>query len=327
MALVLITGVNGFIGSHIAEKLLAAGHTVRGLIRKTSDLKFIIDFDIELYYGDITDIESVKRAMTGVDVVVHNAALASDWGHFSTFYNANVAGVQNVAKSAAEAGVHRFVDICTSAIYGFGDPEPLNELSSYKKSIFHYVETKRLSALWLNEFEKTCPMEFTSICPGNVFGTRDHTFIEKYFDALRDGKGGYVSGGLTKTCPVYVENLADAIVLACFHPDAAGEDFLITDGLDIDWKTFTELLCDELGFKKPKMSIPFPVGYAIAFVWEMIYLLFAVKTPPLLTRYRISNGGSNYWFSIDKAKRMLGWKPAVGLEEAIRRSVAWYKNK
>ena len=114
-------------------------------------------------------------------------------------------------------------------------------------------------------------LEATAIRPGNVFGPRDHTFIDKYAQALDQGKGGYIGGGRSWTCPAYVENLADAIALACFEPAAAGEAFLATDGLDIDWRTFTEKLADELGVERPRLSVPFWLGYPLAAVMEGAY--------------------------------------------------------
>src|SRR3989339_8810 len=327
MSKVFITGVNGFIGSHLAEKFINAGHEVSGLVRKTSNLKFIKDFKIELFYGDITNRDSLRESLKGIDVVVHNAAFASDWGSYEEFYKINVTGTQNVAEIASENNVRRFVHISTVAIHGFKNPNRMDETAPTAKSIFPYCETKRIADEWLFEYAKTTKMEITSIKPGNVFGTRDHTFIEKYLEALKDGKGGFVDGGRHVTCPTYVGNLADAVVLAAFHPDAIGEAFNITDDVDINWKDFTNMFADELGVKRPKMSIPFPIGYTIAFLMEMFYLLFRIKNAPLLTRHRISTGGSDYHFSIEKARKILGFEPKIKLDEAVRRSVEWYKNR
>ena len=79
MQKVLITGVNGFIGSHIAERMIKNGMQVYGLVRITSDLSLLEGLSISLRYGDITDAESVQKAVSGMDIVIHNAGLASDW--------------------------------------------------------------------------------------------------------------------------------------------------------------------------------------------------------------------------------------------------------
>ncbi len=326
MSRILISGVNGFIGSNLTEKLLADGHDVAGIVRKTSDLSFIKDMNIELFQGDISDKSSLDKAMKNIDIVIHVAGYASDWGPYEKFYKINVEGTQNMAKSAAENGVKRFVHISTVALHGFPNKRNLDESAPMADTIFPYNETKKLAEKWIFKFADTTDMEITAIRPGNVYGPKDHTFIEKYLEALENGKGGYIDDGRHWTCPVYVENLADGIAKACFSPNAPGEAFIITDGLDITWREFTEKLCEEAGIKKPKLSTPFYIGYTLAWLMEAVYKLFKISTPPLLTRYRISNGGRDYHFSIEKARKLLDYNPPVPFDEAIKRTVAWYKN-
>ncbi len=326
MSTVLITGVNGFIGSHIAERFIKEGHSVRGLVRKSSDLKFIKDMGVQLYYGDITDSQSLIEPMKGCDIVIHVAALASDWGPYEEFHKINVEGTLNVANAAKNANLERMVWISTVAMYGFGR---LNVKEEDEKAItkFHYNESKRIAEDKVFYFAKESGLNITAIKPGNVYGTRDHTFIEKYLEAMEQGKIAFVDKGSKKTCPVYVENLVDAIYLAAYKKEAIGETFIVTDGLDINWKQFTDKLADEMGLKRPTTSVPFGLAFGIAGTMEFVYNLFKIKTPPLLTRYRISNGGMDYTFSIEKAKRVLGWSPKVDLDEAVKRTVGWYKNR
>lgn len=322
----LITGINGFIGSNLAERLLKEGWKVRGLVRKTSDLKFLKGMDIEYFYGDITEPNTLCEPMKGVQQVFHVAALSSDWGHFETFYKINVDGTLNVARCAAQSGVERMVYISTVAMYGFGR---LNVKESDVKlhTDFPYCETKKIAEEKVFEFVKESGLRLTAVKPGNVYGIKDHTFIEKYLDALETGKVGYVDGGARKTCPVYVENLIDGIMLASEKEEAIGETFFITDGLDITWKEFTDKLAIEMGLKEPKNSFPFFLAYAAAYLLEFIYKGLDTKEPPLLTRYRIYNGGKDYTFSIEKACKILGYEPKIGLDEAIKRTVNWYKNR
>lgn len=324
MSSVLITGVNGFIGSHVAQRFQRDGHEVRGLVRKTSDLSFLKGLEVQLHVGDITRRETLREPLSGVDIVVHNAGFASDWGPYRKFHEINVEGTQNVAEIAAGQGVKRFVHISSAVLHGFGNPGKMDESSPLADSLFPYCRTKRIAEEWLFAYAKGSAMEVAAIRPGNVFGTRDHTFIEKYLDALVQGRAGYVGGGRSPTCPVYVENLAEAIYLAAFEPAARGEAFLITEDLEIDWRAFTELFADELGLRRPALSVPYWLGYPLAYLLERIHEIFALQAEPLLTRYRICNAGKAYHFSVEKAKRLLKYAPVVPFEEAVRRTVAWY---
>lgn len=324
---VLITGANGFIGSHIVERMLKDGYKVRGLVRKSSDLSLINGLDVELVYGDVTDGKSLDAAVQGVDIVIHNAGLASDWGSLDLFMKINFEGTKNLAIAAEKAGVKRFVLLSSVAIHGFGAERPMTEESPIKTDGFHYSISKWEAEKWLMEFGKNSKMEVTAIRPGNVFGPKDHTFIEKYIDLLMRGHGGYVNRGESKTCPVYIGNLTNAISKAAVHPNAPGEAFIITDGLDINWKNFTEKLADALQIKRPSMSIPYGIGNIIAGSMESLYLLFGIKKAPLLTKYRMNNGGKNYYFSIDKARKVLDFTPETDLDAAISETIRWYQSK
>ncbi len=323
MALVLVTGANGFIGSHACERFLAAGHRVRGLVRRTSDLSFLDGLDVERVVGDVTDAATLRAAVEGVEVVVHVAGFASDWGPRAKFLAVNLGGTTNVAEAAAAAGVRRLVHVSSASVHGFSGFRGATEDAPTPKTPFPYVESKRRAEEWLSGFARSSPVETTVIRPGNVFGPRDHTFVEKYAAALVSGSIGYVSKGRRWTCPTYVENLADALVLAAFVPAARGETFLVTDGLEIDWRTFTERLAGLLSVEAPRLSVPFAVGYPLAATCEALWHLFRAANPPLLTRYRICNGGRDYHFSVEKAKRLLSWAPAVPFDVALERTAEW----
>jgi nucleoside-diphosphate-sugar epimerase len=325
MSTVLITGVNGFIGSHVARRFLNSGHRVRGLARSTSDLRYLNGLDIDLFTGDITDKPSLLQACAGAEIVVHVAGFASDWGSIQTFRKINLQGVQNIAEAGAENGVKRLTHISSAAIHGFPNQRCMNEESPMPATKFPYCESKKAAEIWLNAFRQLTALEIVIIRPGNVYGPNDHTFISKYLDALVSGKIAYIDGGRHWTCPVYIENLADAVEKACFVAEAAGQSFIITDGLDIDWKNFTNAFADALQIKRPTTSVPFALSYAAAWLMEMIWKSLRAKNPPPLTRYRICNGGRDYHFSIAKARRVLGFQPQVPFEEAERRTVEWYK--
>lgn len=320
---VLVTGANGFIGSHVAARFLQAGYRVRGLVRANSDRSFLAGLDVELRHGDLADRASLAAAMPGVDVVVHVAGFASDWGPWERFHTINVRGTQHLAECAQAAGVRRFVHVSSASLHGFAGKRHMTETSPMPVSPYSYVESKRQAEAWLWQFAAQSGMPTTVVRPGNVWGPRDHTFLQKYVAAIRKGQGGYIGGGRAWTCPVYVENLTALLLLVAEHPAAVGEAFLATDGLDIDWRTFTEALCDACGLKKPRLSMPYWLGMVVATLMEGAYRLVRSRRDPLLTRYRIQNGGRDYHFSMQKAKERLGFVPPVALAEGLRRTAVW----
>ena len=105
--MILVTGANGFIGSHVVERLLRDGRKVRGLVRASSDLTCLEGVDVELARGDITDLASLNEPMRGVEIVVHVAGFVSDWDPRGECLSVNVHGTRNVIEAARAAGVRR----------------------------------------------------------------------------------------------------------------------------------------------------------------------------------------------------------------------------
>ncbi len=325
MKKVLVTGANGFIGSSLVKKLRQQDIEVVGLVRKTSDLSFLEGVDVELVYGDIANKDTLdKNWFEGVDVVFHVAGLAADWGPLEKFKRVNFEGTVNVAKLASGAVVKRFVYISTVAFHGFGRTN-IKETDPPAKNLIPYAATKLMAENWLWEFAKEISMEITAVRPGNVFGPNDRTFMFKYLKEIEKGKVPQINHGKSKTCPTFIHNLTDAIMLVSHHPSAVGEAFIVTDGLNITWNEFNKKLTEALGVEFNPVSIPYGVAMAAAKIYYGIHSLLGIKKEPFLTPYRINNGGKDYHFSIDKIKNILGFKPAYDLDAAVRMTVEWYK--
>jgi len=325
MQKILVTGANGFIGSNLVKRLLYEENEVRSLVRKTSDLSFLDGLNTELFYGDINNVESLKTALNDIDLVFHVAGLAADWGPYSIFDKVNFQGTKNVAQTAAKAGIKKLVYISTVAFHGFGKIN-MTEESPVAKNLIPYADTKYKSEQWLWNFQNQTDMKITAVRPGNVFGVNDRTFMLKYLEAMQTGKFMEVNKGRSKTCPVFIDNLIDVITLISREDKADGHAFIATDGLDIDWHTFNSKLADGLGIKLPKASIPYGVAYPVAKIYYGIHKTLGLKSEPFLTPYRINNGGKDYHFSIGKLQRFFDYQPRTGLDEAVEKTVAWYKS-
>ncbi len=322
---ILVTGGNGFIGSHICKRLADEGNEVNVLVRETSDLSLIKNIDLKFHYGDITQPKTLIEPLKNIDKVIHVAGLAADWGPYYLFEKINFFGTQNVAMAADKAGVKRFVHISTVAFHGFGK-QNMTEDSPPAKKLIPYAKTKYLAEKWLWNFDKETNMEISTVRPGNVFGINDHTFISKYIDALLKGKFAEINHGKSKTCPVYVDNLVNIIMLALNETKAAGNAYLATDGLDITWHEFNTALANALNIPLPRTSIPYPVAMTAASIYYKAHQLLHIKSEPFLTPYRVNNGGKDYHFSIEKLKKHFNYSPETNLKNALNKTVKWYKN-
>src|SRR2546426_2445606 len=215
-----ISGGAGFLGLHLARRLLADGHEVR-----TLDVVSLDDAELERSVderrGDIRDRESVRKLVDGADVVVHAAAALPIQASRESIRSVNVAGTENVLRAADDAGVRRVVFISSTAVYGVPEKHPIEEddplvgVGSYGESKIDAEGLCRVAAV-----------ETTIVRPKTFIGPERLGVFEILFDWIREGRRIYILGqGHNRYQLLAVEDLVDAIVRAAEAPEAAGETF------------------------------------------------------------------------------------------------------
>jgi len=320
---VLITGANGFIGSHILKSLFAKNeYRACGLVRKTSNLFRLHSGDYELFRGSITD--TLDGIMSGFDAVVHTAGMASDWGPYRDFHSINVDGTINVARSAIRCGVKKFIHLSSTVIYGFAGNVHTDEDAPANPFRNSYCETKTIAEKKLLELKND--IHIVVLRPSNVFGPQDLSFTYRLLKSLDKGFIGFPRGGKPLTSPCFVGNLVHAIERALKLRIDSGQAFNISDGADIPWKTFLRMCAEEMHKKSPTLPVPSAPLYALSILLEKLYSLAGARTPPLITPYRIAISSRDYSFSVDKARAVLGYSPRFSTFEGIKESVRWYRN-
>ena len=322
---VLVTGANGFIGSNLCEALTQSGLSVTGLVRNSSDLRFLVNEDrIKIVKGDITVRESLANAVQDKSVVFHVAGLASDWGPLDIFREVNVEGVRNVMDCALQAGVERVVHISSVSVYGFPGGTDIDEKSPLvARPQDTYITTKTEGeklALNYNSRE----MAVTAIRPAGVYGPNDRTTTLQLLPAILSGQFGYVNGGRHIMAPVYIDNLIQMIKLVAESDKAPGQVYNATDDGKTTWKEYVEWMCEDLGCKKPRLSIPNWIAWPLALILERTAKLFNKKESPMINTYRIRAVMQDNHYSTQKAKSELGYRPEITTREGIRRTIRWY---
>ena len=324
---VLVTGANGFVGAEVCKKLLAAGHSVRGMVRKTSDLSLLEDIDVSLTFGSLIDEKSMEAAAEGIDVVCHIAAFVSDWGRYEAMYEINVEGTRRLLDKAAEAGCSRFVFISSAAVHSFIDAGDMDEDSPQHDTRYSYCLTKREAENIVMAYHKKGAIEGVVVRPGDVYGPGDRTSLLKMTAMLEKGRLALIDRGEKLGAFTYVENLADAIVLCCFADKAAGEAFVITDGVKMTWQEYFTKLTGELNLPGPRWSVPGPLAAGAAAFLETLYKVLRIKARPPLTRYLVEHLCGDFNFKPKKAKKLLGYTPRVDVDTAIKKTAEWYEKK
>lgn len=321
---VLVTGGNGFIGSHVVRRLRAAGHDVRVLAQPGTSLRTVQDTGANVLWGDLRVPASLLAAVDGIEVVCHLAARVGDHGPASEYFDVNTVGTRRLVAAAKQAGVRRVVLVSTLAVHrlrGRGIPDG-DENRSRDHVAMPYALSKILAEDEVMRAHAAGHVEGVVVRPGLFpFGPNDRT---SFLPLVRNlDRYAHVGGGRAVFCTAYAENLAHGIALAAEHPAAAGRVYVVADDERPTWREFMDLLCDLLG--RPRIRRNIPLGLALALAGASEAWAALTGRPPLLTRYRVRVAGLDCWFSSRRAREELGYVPLVDLGEGLRRTVAWVR--
>jgi len=320
----LVTGATGFIGGHLAEALIAGGDEVRALVRPTSDTRYLRNLPLEQRVGDLTDPESLRRAVRGVDRVFHCGAVVSDWGDPAVFHQVNVEGTRHLLAAALEANVEKFVHVSSTEVYGYPD-FPADEESPYRYRGWPYCDTKIDAEKQAWAFASQ-GLPLTIIRPATVYGPRWTTILE-FLEVLRQGQMILVAGGRKNAGLVYVANLSDALLLAGQPEMGLGQVYNVADGLDVTWSQFINALAAMLGQGPVRRSLPRWLAYVAG--WSMEKWARARRQPsrPLVTRMAVELTGTDQGFASERVRRELGWRPRVDFATGMARVQAWLREE
>ncbi len=325
----LVTGATGLLGSHLVERLRGRGDHVRALVRDSSDTTFLDGLGVESARGDLLDVAAVERALDGVDVVYHCAAKVGDWGSWREFQTGCVDATKTLAEAAGRAGVRRFVHVSSTSAYGHprDRDEPIAEdhlLGDNVWPLDYYTRSKVECERMLWGLSAAGRLPLTVIRPSWIFGERDRTTIPRMIREFRWGRVSLVGKGDNPLSAVYAGAVADAMLLAADSPKALGEAYNVTSHSAITQRRFLDMLADAVGVPRPTFRYPYWYAFYGGFALELRERLLRNPRPPRVTRYGAWLLGRRLSYATEKARRELGWTPALTYEEAIARTVRWF---
>ncbi len=324
--LVLVTGATGLVGSHVAEKYARAGHRVRAVVREPSDRSLLDEWGVEQVVGDMTNVESLRRAAEGATVVVHCAAKVGDWGPVEDYRTVNVEGLRHLLEAVEATGVlKRFVHVSSLGVYASRDHHGTDESEPPNKSgIDGYTLTKVESEELVLAHVAETDLPAVVLRPGFVYGPRDRTVFPRLMARLKDGSFKFLGDGSKLMNNTYVANLVHAVDLAVERDDVLGKVFNVRDPRLVSKREFMNAICEHAGYEKPTGQVPLGVAKVLATLMEGTAKMLGKKEAPLLSKARIKFLGNNLDFCIDKAKRELGYAPPTDFNEAIATTMGWF---
>ena len=321
---VLVTGATGFTGGHLARSLARRGHRVRGLVRPASRDRTapLSASGVEAALGDLTDAGSLAPACAGVDVVYHIAATYRTAGQPDSAYRAvNAEGTRALLAAARQAGVARFVHCSTGGVHGHVERPPADEDAPLAPGDV-YQRSKLEGERIARAAGEASGLEVVVARPIGIYGPGDTRFL-KLFRGVARRRFPMLGSGQVYYHLTYIDDLVEGFRLCGETPAAAGRTYLLGGPRYTTLAALVRAIAAEFRVSPPRWRVPvWPVWLAGA-LSEALCVPLGIEPP--LYRRRVDFFTKSRAFDTGRARRELGFAPAVDLAEGIHRTAVWYR--
>ena len=317
--LTLVTGATGFTGSRLVRALVADGHQTRVIARSAAKARELLPKTVEIIEGDIADPGILEHAVQGVGTVYHLAAVYREAKHPDWRYREiNVDASRRLLDASVAAGVRRYVHCSTVGVHGHISSPPGDEQTAYGPSDV-YQETKCEAEQLALSYRDRIPLAVAR--PTAIYGPGD-TRLLKLFQMVARRRFPLIDGGENYYHMVHVNDLVRGLRLLGTHPRAVGEIFILGGERYLKLSELAAMIAAAAGVPAPWLRLPaLPFQLAGSLI-EKLCVPFGIEPP--IHRRRVDFYTKSRAFSIEKAKRTLGYRPQVELEDGIRDTLERY---
>jgi dihydroflavonol-4-reductase len=319
----LVTGSNGFVGSHLVEGLLRKGYQVHCLVRRTSDLRGLRGLPVKLLYGDVTHEESLEQAVRGIQFVYHAAGLIKARNQ-QAFDRVNLGGTANLLRACwrRAAQLKRFVLVSSQSAGGPSrDGRPVTE-DHEPRPVSRYGRSKLKGEEEARKYLGRLPV--TIVRPPAIFGPRDRGMLP-FFKMVKKGVVFLVRGERYASF-VYVKDLVAGTIAAGESERAVGQTYYIAGERGYGWREFAQAAARVAG--KPVRIVAVPEVTMELLGGVNSFLAALTRRARMLDWQKARELLQPYWLcSITKARQQLGYGPAYSLEEGLAETIRWYEKE
>jgi dihydroflavonol-4-reductase len=320
---VALTGASGYAGGFVLKRLLARGDRVKALVREGSVTPALSSSGAEIVQGVLGKDGDSRRLVQGCDAVMNIAAVYRTAGHPDSYYReVNIEGTRLLLEAAQAAGIRRFVHTSTVGVHGDVQNPPADENAPIAPSDI-YQETKAEAEVLAREFGRSHGLEVAIVRPGAIYGPGE-TRLLKVFKGIARGRYAVVGSGKAHYHLVYIDDLVTGFLLALDRQEAAGETFIIAGPKSVSQDDMALEVAKATGGSVWPFRIPAWPIQRLGDLVEAICVPLGLEPP--IHRRRVDFWVKNRSFSIEKARRLLGYAPEVDVAEGIARTAHWYRD-
>jgi len=318
----LVTGANGFVGSHLVDFLLEKNFKVKCLVRKTSDLKWLKDKDVEIFDCGLFDIDDLNNAVKNVDYVFHVAGVVKSKKP-EGYFKGNVETTKNLLEACLKTKetIKKVVIVSSQTACGPSLGGKLVDESTKPHPITTYGRSKWEEELMATSYMDRLPI---TICRAPaVYGERD-TEILIFFDTFNKGLMTTIGIKDKNISLIHVVDLVKGFYLAAINPISSGQTYFISSEVIYNWKQIGDITYKVLNKKPINIKVPHLVVYTVAAIAQS-FAMFSSKAATLNLEKARDLIQSDWTCDTSKAVRELGYKQEISAEEGVARTCKWYK--
>jgi nucleoside-diphosphate-sugar epimerase len=319
---VALTGASGYTGGRLLQALWDRGDEVAVLVRPKSLSTTLAERASTIVEGDLSDAAALDRLIAGRDAVLHVAAVYRTAGHPDDYYReVNVRGTERLLEAAARHGVRRFVHTSTVGVHGHVEHPPADETAPLAPGDI-YQATKAEAETLALQYHRARGVPVAVVRPGAIYGPGE-TRLLKLFRSIARGRYAIVGSGRTFYHPVFIDDLVAGFLLALDRPEAAGEAFLICGPSYVSQDDLAALVAKHTGGRVLPFHVPARPIQWLGDLVEAVCVPLGIEPP--LHRRRVDFWTKSRAFTIEKARRLLGYEPRTELDRGIAITAAWYR--
>jgi nucleoside-diphosphate-sugar epimerase len=317
----LVTGASGLIGQRVSLGLLRENVRVRAFVRSREKASLLEKSGAEIYTGDMTNADSVKKSVLGCEVVFHFAGVLNEFKPWSYYYQVNVEGTRILAEAALKAGVQRFIHASTVYVYGMKAGTGITEKSPHVRSGDPYSDTKLEGHAIIYQLYKNQGLPSIIIQPSEVYGPGDQTWTLRPFQMIRNGRMILVNKGKGLIQPIFVEDLVEG-VLAAARKGCIGETYILCGSEVVTFNKYFGYYTRMLKKKSPP-SVPAWMALSLGALFEWMARISGRQ--PMITRQDARATLTKASYDGSKGQRELDFEAKTTLAEGMSKTELWLK--
>jgi len=319
----VVTGGTGFVGSNLVDLLIAKGHIVKCIVRKTSNLRWFENKPVEVFDSGLFDKEKLKNILKDADYLFHVAGVVKAKNE-TGYFRGNVETTRNLLEIVYEVNpnIKKIVIVSSQTACGPSTlQKPCNE-----ETTPHPITTYGRSKLAQEELAKSFmdKLPITIVRPPAIYGERD-TEIYLVFKTYQKGLMTLIGFNKKELSLIHVKDLVDGIYLAAVSNNSNGEIYFIGSEEIYTWPQIGEAIAKAFGKKAITLRLPHWLVYTVAAIAQF-FAMFSSKAATFNLEKARDFVQEAWTMDVSKAVNDLGFHQNVSLEDGIKRTVDWYKD-